>query len=149
MARPPVPIFGISKPDVPKFSSRDDDDEVFGRTHYTRNLSCYCLYSFHPNPPHLPPRCSPLLCPEHLIRARSAHEPLVSHSRVAGELVQDKHQSLKVVGYSSSLYQDDETMAWLESQKHLQLWMENKEEDLWIDRYDVRQLLSDASLFAK
>jgi len=73
----------------------------------------------------------------------------VSHSRVAGELVQDKHQSLKIVGYSSSLYQDDETMAWLESQKHLQLWMENKEEDLWIDRYDVRQLLSDASLFAK
>eukprot|EP00277_Geminigera_cryophila_P018304 CAMPEP_0179437358 /NCGR_PEP_ID=MMETSP0799-20121207/21263_1 /TAXON_ID=46947 /ORGANISM="Geminigera cryophila, Strain CCMP2564" /LENGTH=821 /DNA_ID=CAMNT_0021218239 /DNA_START=17 /DNA_END=2482 /DNA_ORIENTATION=+ len=88
MARPPVPIFGISKPDVPKFSSRDDDDE-------------------------------------------------------------DKHQSLKIVGYSSSLYQDDETMAWLENQKHLQLWMENKEEDLWIDRYDVRQLLSDASLFAK
>lgn len=62
---------------------------------------------------------------------------------------QDQHQSLKIVGYSSSLYQDDETATWLENQQHLQLWMENKEEDLWIDRYDVRQLLSDASLFSK
>ena len=52
-------------------------------------------------------------------------------------------------GISSSTYQDDETAQWLGTEQHLQLWMENKAEDLWIDRYDVRQLLSDASLFAK
>ena len=62
---------------------------------------------------------------------------------------QDRHQSLSIAGQSASLYHDDVTAAWLENQQHLQLWMENKEEDLWIDRYDVRQLLSDASLFAK
>lgn len=63
--------------------------------------------------------------------------------------MQDLRESLKIVGQSASLYHDDVTAAWLENQQHLQLWMENKEEDLWIDRYDVRQLLSDASLFAK
>jgi hypothetical protein len=63
--------------------------------------------------------------------------------------VQDEHQSLKIVGQAFSRYQDDETALWLENRHHLQLWMENKQEDLWIDRYDVRQLLSDVSLFAK
>ena len=62
---------------------------------------------------------------------------------------QDLHQSLKIVGQSASLCEDDKTAAWLESQQHLQLWMGDKEEDLWIDRYDVRLLLSDASLFAR
>ena len=50
---------------------------------------------------------------------------------------------------SVSFCEDDKTAAWLESQQHLQLWMGDKEEDLWIDRYDVRLLLSDVSLFAR
>ena len=53
------------------------------------------------------------------------------------------------MGQSASLCEDDKTAAWLESQQHLQLWMGDKEEDLWIDRYDVRLLLSDVSLFAR
>ena len=53
------------------------------------------------------------------------------------------------MGQSVSFCEDDKTAAWLESQQHLQLWMGDKEEDLWIDRYDVRLLLSDVSLFAR
>jgi len=104
MARPPVPIFGISKPDVPKFSSRDDDDEVFGRTHlHTTHETCHAtaFIAFTLTLPTCPAHCSLLLCPEHFIRARHAHEPLVSHSRVAGDCVwlQDKHHSLQLADF--------------------------------------------------
>ncbi len=61
--------------------------------------------------------------------------------------MQDEHQSLRVEGSCCNRLRDDETAAWLETQQHLQLWMQNKAEDLWLDRFDVRQLLSDASQF--
>lgn len=74
---------------------------------------------------------------------------VVSNASDGARGLQDQHQSLKIVGVSSSTYPNDETAQWLETEQHLQLWTENKAEDLWIDRYDVRQLLSDVSLFAK
>ena len=58
-------------------------------------------------------------------------------------------EDLTVVGYASTVFRDDETASRLDHQQHLQLWMENKAEDLWIDRYDARALLSDTSYFAK
>ena len=77
--------------------------------------------------------------------------------------LQERFEDLQVVGYRSGLicralylhvvscdiYDDPQTALRLEKEEHLLLWMENKEENLWIDRYDARLLLEDRNLFAK
>ena len=137
MARPPVPVFNASsnpRPPVPKFSAptRVDDDEVCSHksAYFCEREQELSVSAF------AGPANAPVLC-----CCNS-----VSHAGYTLD-VQDEDPSLTIVGYSSSLFRDDETAAWLEDEKHLQLWQDNKEEDLWIDRYDVRQLLTDASVF--
>eukprot|EP00960_Hanusia_phi_P070453 767312-Hanusia_phi.AAC.3 len=50
---------------------------------------------------------------------------------------------------SCDIYDDPQTALRLEKEEHLLLWMENKEENLLIDRYDARLLLEDRNMFSK
>eukprot|EP00741_Cyanophora_paradoxa_P004267 tig00000789_g4142.t1 len=64
-----------------------------------------------------------------------------------GREQEDASLALEVVGYGSRIFRDDETAAYLHEERHLLRW--NGEEDLMLDRYDVRNLLSDSLGFAK
>eukprot|EP00961_Rhodomonas_salina_P076079 1021227-Rhodomonas_salina.2 len=60
----------------------------------------------------------------------------------------DDDADITVVGYSCNVYRDDATATSLDNSEHLMLWMDNKDENLWIDRYDARLLLDDLSAFS-
>lgn len=50
-------------------------------------------------------------------------------------------QLFSVQGYSCILHRDDALAAYIDGEKHLELWQDSARRDLWIDRFDARALL--------
>lgn len=53
----------------------------------------------------------------------------------------DTSDLLSVQGYSCVLHCDDALAAYIDSEGHLELWRDDADADLWIDRFDARALL--------